>query len=206
MIQKDLLIYSLNISLYMLAASIAVNMVFLVFTRNFGAQDFFKHDFLFLCLKGFANISFIIVCIIQILILYFFVDYSLHISNIVIFYDILHARTQSFFYGKVYDLHFSKGFFFYNFSMDSFGLIIQFVGLIIGYLSYVVLDTRFFYKNIKYLSVFSMFSIIIILYTTTNNLIFFFLFYELLLLPAFFLIYFLSQARRATQASLYFII
>ncbi|MCB1713234.1 MAG: hypothetical protein KDH96_12420, partial [Candidatus Riesia sp.] len=40
----------------------------------------------------------------------------------------------------------------------------------------------------------------------TNNIIFFFLFYELLLLPSFLLVYNVSQARRAIQASLYFVI
>jgi formate hydrogenlyase subunit 3/multisubunit Na+/H+ antiporter MnhD subunit len=97
-------------------------------------------------------------------------------------------------------------FFFYNFNIDLFGVIIQFLGLVVGYLSFIVLDTRFFYKNIKYLSIFSLFSFVVILFTTTNNFIYFFIYYELLLLPAFLLVNFLSQARRATQAGLYFVI
>ncbi len=94
----------------------------------------------------------------------------------------------------------------YTFNYDLFSLIIQFVGLFVGYLSYIVLDTRFFFKNIKYLTMFTIFSAIVILFTTTNNIIMFFLYYELLLLPSFLLVFHVSQARRASQASLYFVI
>ena len=83
---------------------------------------------------------------------------------------------------------------------------VQTVGIAVGYLSYTVLDTRFFNKNVKYLCSFIVFAFVVIMFTTTNNIIFFFIFYELLLLPSFLLVYYLSQSRRANQASLYFII
>ena len=105
---------------------------------------------------------------------YFFFDFSLRIHNTTLFFDVLSYKSQSYFYGKIYDYNFSKGLFNYNYNLDSFGLVIQFVGIIVGYLSYLVLDTRFFYKNIKYLSIFSLFSIVVILFTTTNNMLFFF--------------------------------
>jgi NADH:ubiquinone oxidoreductase subunit 4 (subunit M) len=206
MISKELIYYYFTFSIFMLLGAAFLNVIFLVITRNFSSQDFFKNDIVFIFFKSFANICLLLVCIIQIFIFFFFVDYSIRTTNVAFFYDITNCKTQAFFYGKVYDYHFSKGLLSYRYSIDSFGLVIQFVGLIIGYISYIVLDTRFFYKNIKYLSVFCLFSVVVILFTTTNNFIYFFLFYELLLLPAFFLVYFLSQARRATQASLYFVI
>ena len=206
MISKDLLNYLLTLSIFFLCFAILFNLIFLVITRNYSSQDFFKSDTILIFFKFVANTSFLLVCILQCFIFYFFVDFSLRAHNIALFYDILNYRSQAYFYGKLYDFNFSKGFFSYNYTIDSFGLVIQFVGIIIGYLSYLVLDTRFFYKNVKYLSIFSMFSAVVIFFTTTNNLVFFFLFYELLLLPAFLLVYFLSQARRATQASLYFVI
>ena len=183
-----------------------MNLIFLVITRNYNSQDFFKNDFILVFFKATANLTLLLVCILQFFIFYFFFDFSLRIHNTTLFFDVLSYKSQSYFYGKIYDYNFSKGLFNYNYNLDSFGLVIQFVGIIVGYLSYLVLDTRFFYKNIKYLSIFSLFSIVVILFTTTNNMLFFFLFYELLLLPAFLLVYFLSQARRATQASLYFVI
>lgn len=94
----------------------------------------------------------------------------------------------------------------WSINIDLFALIIQFAGLVVGFLSYLVLDTRYFFKNIKYLTVFCIFDIVVLLFTTTNNIIYFFLFYELLLLPSFLLVYNVSQARRAIQASLYFVI
>lgn len=183
-----------------------MNIAFLIITRTYTAEDFFKHDVVFLFFKISSNISLLLVSIIQIFIFYFFVDYSLRTNNVALFYDILSYRSQTFFYGKTYDLYFSKGLLGYTYSLDSFGLVIQFVGIIVGYISYMVLDTRFYHKNIKYISTFCSFSAVVFLYTTTNNYVYFFIFYELLLLPAFLLVYFLSQARRASQASLYFII
>lgn len=206
MITKDLLNCFLSVSILLLVITVALNLIFLVITRNYSSQDFFKSDSVLLFFKAIANVSLLLVCLLQFFIFFFFFDFSLRVHNATLFFDILSYKSQAYFYGKIYDYNFSKGLFNYNYTLDSFGLVIQFVGIIVGYLSYLVLDTRFFYKNVKYLSIFSLFSIVVILFTTTNNMLFFFLFYELLLLPAFLLVYFLSQARRATQASLYFVI
>lgn len=206
MISKELLNYFLTVSVFFLIIAIFLNVIFLVFTRNYTSQDFFKNDLTVILCKIFSNLSLLLVCIFQIFVFYFFFDFTIRTQNLALFYDLLSHNSQAYFYGKLYDMHFSKGLLYYTYSLDSFGIVVQFVGIIVGYISYLVLDTRFFYKNVKYLSVFCIFSVVVILFTTTNNIIFFFLFYELLLLPAFLLVYFLSQARRATQASLYFII
>lgn len=206
MITKDLLNNLLSLSIFLLFCTVILNLIFLFITRSYSSQDFFKSDFILLFFKATANISLLLVCILQFFIFYFFFDFSLRVHNVTLFFDILSYRSQAYFYGKMYDYNFSRGLLNYNYNLDSFGLVIQFVGIVVGYLSYLVLDTRFFYKNIKYLSIFSLFSIVVILFTTTNNMLLFFFYYELLLLPAFLLVYFLSQARRATQASLYFVI
>lgn len=128
--------------------------------------------------------------------------------NLLLFSDVICTQINYKYFNYLITLNFSYNFLFTTLSLniDLFALVIQFTGLIVGFLSYLVLDTRYFFKNIKYLTVFCLFDVVVILFTTTNNIIFFFLFYELLLLPAFLLVYNVSQARRATQASLYFVI
>lgn len=206
MFWKDLLNVYFSATIILLIITILFNIIFLVLSKNNEFQDFYKNDIIFLFVKFCINLSFLLICILQIFIFYFFIEYSKKTTNAIMFYDILNFKTKVFFYGNIHDLYILDNFFSYNYSIDSFGIVIQFLGLIVGYLSFIVLDTRFFYKNIKYLSIFCIFSLVVILFTTTNNFIFFFIYYELLLLPAFLLVNFLSQARRASQAGLYFII
>lgn len=92
------------------------------------------------------------------------------------------------------------------FSMDFFGFILLFLAYSVGFISILALDTRLYWKNIKYLFAFNIFALIVYFYVSVTNLIFFFLLYEFLLLPSFFFVFFVSPSRRAIQASLYFII
>lgn len=125
----------------------------------------------------------------------------------VLYSDIIYSDVTENYFNFFTHVNIKINFLFINYTInyDLFGLVIQFIGLFVGYLSYIVLDTRFFFKNIKYLTMFTIFSLIVILFTTTNNIIMFFLYYELLLLPSFLLVFHVSQSRRASQASLYFI-
>lgn len=94
----------------------------------------------------------------------------------------------------------------YQVSIDFFGFIILTLAYIIGFISLIVLDTRLYWKNIKYVFYFNIFLLIVYIYVTTSNFLIFFLCYELLLIPSFLIVYFISPSRRAIQASLYFII
>ena len=93
-----------------------------------------------------------------------------------------------------------------NLSLDFFGLILLTLAYIVGFISILALDTRLYFKNIKYIFAFNTFILIVYLYVTTSNILIFFLLYECLLLPSFLFVYFVSPSRRAIQASLYFII
>jgi hypothetical protein len=88
-------------SLVILSFSLIANFVFLIFTRNYDSQDFFKNDAVLIFFKIFANLSFLLVCILQFFIFYFFVEYTLRIYNASIFYDILNYKNQAYFYGKL---------------------------------------------------------------------------------------------------------
>lgn len=92
------------------------------------------------------------------------------------------------------------------FSFDFFGFILLFLAYIVGIISFLTLDARFYWKNVKYIFSMNFFTIVVYLYVSTNNIFLFFFFYELLLLPSVYVVYFVSYSRRAIQACLYFII
>jgi formate hydrogenlyase subunit 3/multisubunit Na+/H+ antiporter MnhD subunit len=96
--------------------------------------------------------------------------------------------------------------YFFNISIDIFGLIILFLAYFIGVISLLALDTRLYFKNIKYIYFIHVFILIVFFFVFSNNILLLFFFYELLLLPSFLIVYQISPSRRAIQASLYFII
>jgi len=93
-----------------------------------------------------------------------------------------------------------------KFNIDFFGLIILTLAYIVGFISLLALDTRLYWKNIKYIFSFNIFLLIVYLYVTVSNILLFFMCYEMLLIPSFLIVYFVSPSRRAIQASLYFVI
>lgn len=97
-------------------------------------------------------------------------------------------------------------FYFFEFSIDFFGIIILFLAYFVGLLSLLALDNRLHYKNEKYLFVINIFLLFVFFFVFSSNFLLFFLFYELLLIPSFLVVYFISPSRRAIQASIYFLI
>ena len=98
------------------------------------------------------------------------------------------------------------GILYFNESIDTFGIIIIFLAYISGILSFLALDTRIFWKNIRYTLYLNIFVLIVYFFVFSDNLLVLFIFYELLLIPSFLLVYFMAPSRRAIQASLYFVI
>ena len=128
--------------------------------------------------------------------LYFFYSYYNSLINYNVFSD----------YTLVPAIYLNFFFFWLEFSIDFFGIILLFLGYFVGILSLLALDNRIFWKNIKYLFSLNLFVIIVYFYVFSTNLLLFFLFYELLMIPSFLIVYFVSPSRRAIQASLYFLI
>lgn len=92
------------------------------------------------------------------------------------------------------------------FSVELFGLVFIFLGYFVGLISFLALDTRLYWKNIRFIFICNFLVIIINLFASVTDILIFFLLYEALLIPSFLFVYFISPSRRATQASLYFLI
>lgn len=96
--------------------------------------------------------------------------------------------------------------YYFDISVDVFGLVILFLAYFIGIISLLALDTRLYFKNIKYIYFINIFILIVFFFVYSNNILILFFFYEVLLVPSFLLVYYISPSRRAIQASLYFVI
>ena len=94
----------------------------------------------------------------------------------------------------------------FNFSFELFGLIFIMLAYLVGVISFLSLDTRLYWKNIRFIFICNFLVLIVVLFASINDILFFFLLYEALLLPSFLFVYFISPSRRSTQASIYFLI
>lgn len=89
---------------------------------------------------------------------------------------------------------------------DFFGLVLLFIAIFVGFISFFTLDTRVFVFNFTNIIVCYLLVFCIFFYVFCADIFLFFLCYEGLLLPSFWLVYVLSPNRRGVQASLYFLL
>lgn len=93
-----------------------------------------------------------------------------------------------------------------HFSLDGFGLVLLNLALMVGLISLLALDSRFYWKNASFIFLCHLLVVVIFLFSLINEIIGFFILYEGLLVPSFLLVYYVSPYRKAVQASLYFVI
>ena len=91
-------------------------------------------------------------------------------------------------------------------SLEFFGFIFIILAYIVGLISFLALDTRLYWKNIKFIFICNFLVFVILMFVVVNDLLLFFLFYECMMVPSFLFVYFVSPYRRGIQASLYFLI
>lgn len=91
-------------------------------------------------------------------------------------------------------------------NIELFSLLLILIGYIVGFLSLLAMDTRLFWKNVKYVCYFNIFMAIVFLFSIVHNFFIFFLLYECLMLPSVIIVYYVSPSRRALQASIYFLL
>jgi len=144
---------------------------------------------LLLCILGISYSLFIFF-------LYLFYVYYTSISNYFLFND----------FKLIPIIYLNYFLFWFEFSVDFFGIILLFLAYFVGILALLALDNRIFWKNIKYLFSLNLFVLVVYFYVFCTNVLIFFLFYEFLLIPSFLIVYFVSPSRRSIQASLYFLI
>ena len=198
---KVFLELNLLILIFVLAISIIINS----FYNEAYRHTIFNNKSISLYLKFIIICAFIFCFYLFIVSLFIYCKFSYNYS-LFIFSSYLYTFNSIELYN--YDFFFKNlpSVFKTQLTIDLFGLVLLLLAYIIGFISVLVLDTRFFWKNNKYLYYFNIFLIIVYLYVTVSNILLFFILYELLLIPSFLIIYFLSTSRRSIQASIYFVI
>lgn len=197
------LLMQINLGL-LVFTSMSLTIMF-VFSKFLSLQLLTKTNSFFFIIKYFLIVSLSTSFFLHILNLWLYIVYISNINKGVLFNDLIMSPKISLFY--FLDLNIPSFFFTkLSFSTDLFGIILLSLAYIVGFFSLLALDNRIFYKNIKYLFYFNIFILIVFLYVSISNIAFFFFLYECLLLPSFLIVYFVSPSRRATQASLYFVI
>ena len=189
---SNLLVYTINILL--VGTFFAYLIYFFSYINQY--QNLIKYDTLYNLINVILTLSLGLSYIFFIFFLYFFYSYFTSTNSYTIFstYQLVPTVYLNFFL------------FWFEFSVDFFGLILLFLAYFVGILSLFALDNIIFCKNIKYLFSLNAFLIVVFFYVFSTNLLLFFLFYEFLLIPSFLIVYFVSPSRRAIQASLYFLI
>jgi formate hydrogenlyase subunit 3/multisubunit Na+/H+ antiporter MnhD subunit len=93
-----------------------------------------------------------------------------------------------------------------KFSIEFFGFIFILLAYLVGFISFLALDTRLFWKNNRFIFICNFLVFVIFMFVIVNDVLLLFLFYEAMLIPSFLFVYFVSPYRRGVQASLYFLI
>lgn len=198
--------FLLNFNFYLLFFSCLFSALIFYGSKIFNIQNFYKSFSALALIKFTLLASLLISFFIHLIVIYFYCSFYYSYTNLVLYDDnIIVPSLTEFNNFSLFTLFESFNLNLYL-TIDFFGLILLLLAYIVGFISILALDTRLYWKNIKYIFIFNIFAIIVYLYVSVSNLLYFFFLYEFLLIPSFLFVYFVSPSRRAIQASLYFVI
>lgn len=183
---------------YILLIGYLFSLILMIVSNLNTSKVFFKNFNVFFYLKYILLLTF---SISTILLVYLFFYYTYYYSFLIKL-----NLTNSFYYEN--DILNPKIILFENFlfSIDISGVILCILAFIVGFLSFLALDTRLYFSQIKFILMCHLLCLFIFLFVSVNNILLLFFFYECLLVPSFLFVYFVSPYRRSVQASLYFLI
>lgn len=189
------------------------NIFFILFSSVFCILlNYFMNIYSF---ENLNKVKFIINNLIKYFLLFIlFLSFFINILTFIIFIKIIIINSNNLIYYGFYNNFsnliclkiFLNFFLFKKLSIEFFGLIFIVLAYIVGFISYLALDTRIFWKNIKFMFTCNFLVIIIFFFVTVNDFLLLFLFYECLLIPSFLFVYYVSPYKRGVQGSLYFLI
>ena len=186
---------------FLLFFGIFFSLIIWYFSKFFNFQFLFKNysssSFVKLVLASTLLASFIIHSLsFWIYIKFFFTHNNSYVFDLNLFFE-----PNLFFYKNVFFSFFS-----FKFSIEFFGYIFIILAYIVGIISFLCLDSQFYYKNMRFIFICNFLVLVIYLFTVTTDFLFFFLLYESLMIPSFLFVYYTSTYKKGTQASLYFLI
>ena len=139
--------FFLKLNLLLLFSSILFSMIVFYFSKVFFFQNLLKFQSCLKFLKIFLAISLLISFFFFIIDMYVYIIYLSNLN-----YKFL---NNNYLFVPSYNMYF------FDISTDVFGLVILFLAYFIGILSLLALDTRLYYKNVKYLYFVNIFILIV---------------------------------------------
>lgn len=197
-------LFELNI--YFIFFNVFILLVLLYFINYTSYNFFFKNNIFLKIVKFWTLFSLLISFFLYLISFFFYINFIYYNSNNNLVSSLNYLPNLLFFDNFFLFNFISFNWMKLNLSIDFFGFILLFLAYSVGFLSLLALDTRVYWRNIKYFTSFNIFILIVIFYVSVSNLIIFFLLYECLLLPSFLFVYFISPSRRSIQASIYFVV
>ena len=154
--------FFLKLNLLILFGSIFFSMIVFYFNKIFFFQNLLRFQSCLKFLKLFLLTSLLVSFFFFLIYVYV---YILYLSNLN--YKFI---NNNYLYIPTYDI------FFFDISTDVFGLVILFLAYFIGVLSLLALDTRLYFKNVKYIYFVNIFVLIVFFFVFSNNLLLLFFF------------------------------
>lgn len=186
---------------FFLCLCIFISLLFFYFFKIFNLINLFKNYSITPFIRDILLISllisfFILICSFYLFIKFFVIRYNnfFFINNLFYFENLFYQNIVL------------KSYFNIDLSIDFFGYIFIILAYIIGFISFLVLDSKLYYKNIRFIFICNFLILVIYFFVIVNNLLLLFLSYECMLIPSFLFVYFVGSYRRSIQASLYFLI
>lgn len=191
--------YLFEANIYFFLISMFLSTIIFYFTKFFNFQVILKNfsstSIIKFILLGSLLISFIVNCFV----FWIFIKCYYSSLNNIIYNDYIFLNL--FFYRIPLN-----SFWGVKLSLEFFGFIFILLAYIVGLISFLALDSRLYWKNIKFIFICNFLVLVILMFVIVNDLILLFLFYECMMIPSFLFVYFVSPYRRGVQASLYFLI
>jgi len=184
-----------------LISSLLISVIIWYFSSLFNAQSLTGNYAPLNLIKLILIVTLVVTTLVVFITTILYIVYQHTFSNYVIFSGLEESTIFfDFFKFKCFALFES------HFAVDGFGLVLLNLAVMVGLISLLSLDSRFFWKNVKFIFLCHILIIAIFLFSLSNDIVSFFIFYEALLIPSFLLVYYVSPYRKAVQASLYFVI
>lgn len=186
---------------FFLFFGIFFSLILWYFSKFFNFQYLYKNYSSSGFVKLILAISLLVSFIIHSVSFWIYCKFFIIHNNTYIFDSVFLSQPNTFFFKNIYFSFFS-----FKFSIEFFGYIFIILAYIVGIISFLCLDSQFYYKNMRFIFICNFLVLVIYLFTITNDFLFFFLLYESLMIPSFLFVYYTSTYKRGNQASTYFLI
>lgn len=188
-------------NLFVLFVGVILSIIFFYFSKFVNFQFFKKNISYSTFSKKLVLFTLIISFFLHCFNFWLFIKYSNNASNSYLFNFNIFFQPD-FFFLKIVNFSILN----YKFSLEFFGYVFVLLAYMVGVISFLCLDSQFYWKNMKFIFICNFLVLIIYFFVTCSDFLLFFIFYESLLIPSFLFVYYTSQYRRGVQASLYFLI